>query len=114
MNAAGIFGFLGFFSVLSGAVSAAEPVTEDMFLDTHVGKCVSYAGPSDGRQCYEAGGATTYEDQRYGADTGTWVYRDGEICVTWEKEATEDCNAYTREADGTFSAATGYTWQIDD
>ena len=106
-------GFAGMLLIGSSTWASAEPVTEQIFLDTHVGNCVSYTGPSTGQQCYSADGTTTYKDQRYGTDSGTWEYRDGKLCVKWSKEATESCNAYNLEADGSFSAATGYKWQVD-
>ncbi len=92
---------------------SAEPVTEQIFLDTHVGNCVTDTGPSDGQQCYAADGTTTYTDKRYGTDQGTWEFRDGQVCVKWSKEAAESCNAYVREGTESFSAATGYKWTVD-
>ncbi|MEQ9260718.1 MAG: hypothetical protein RIG84_16650 [Roseovarius sp.] len=113
MKAIGTVGAAGALAFLAGQAVAGEPVTEAMFLDTHVGNCVAYAGPSSGRQCYAADGTTTYEDQSYGTDSGTWEYRDGQVCVKWSREVAESCNAYLREPDGTFSAATGYAWAVE-
>lgn len=90
----------------------ASPLTEDMFVETHVGKCISYSGPTIGTQCYNADGTVSYEDETYGADNGTWAYRDGKICVKWSKEASENCQAYKQEEDGSFTDAAGYGWSL--
>ncbi|MEM7121808.1 MAG: hypothetical protein AAF563_11060 [Pseudomonadota bacterium] len=105
-------GIAGLLFFASSSLAFAEPMTEQVFLDTHVGNCVAYTGPSTGEQCYTADGKTTYTDQTYGNDSGTWEYRDGEVCVRWSKEAGEACEAYVMEADGSFSATSGYTWQV--
>lgn len=102
------------FLCFSSTLALAEPVTEQMFLDTHVGNCVTYTGPSDGQQCYAADGTTTYDDKSYGIDQGTWEFRNGQVCVKWSRETAESCNAYVREGTGSFSAATGYKWTVDD
>lgn len=98
--------------LLSTTAAFAGPVSEEGFVETHVGKCISYSGPTTGTQCYNADGSTSYDDKRYGTDTGTWEYRDGKICVKWSKEASENCQVYTQESDGSFKDAGGYSWSL--
>ncbi|MEO0328139.1 MAG: hypothetical protein AAF217_06015 [Pseudomonadota bacterium] len=106
-----------FYLLVIGAFVAANsalagPVSEDAFVETHVGKCISYSGPTAGTQCYNADGTTNYDDKRYGTDTGTWEYRDGKVCVKWSKETSENCQVYTEEPDGSFKDAGGYSWSL--
>ncbi len=96
----------------SATFASAGIVTEQMFIDTHVGNCAAYTGPSTGTQCYEADGTTTYSDESYGSDNGTWEMRGDEVCVKWSRETATACNVYIKQADGSFSAATGYKWTI--
>jgi len=100
------------FATLGNPALAGE-LSEQAFQDSHVGKCLTYWGPTKGTQCFSADGTTSYDDEEYGTDQGTWRYRRGEICVTWSKEGDEICQTYTRNSDGTFSDESDYVWRVD-
>lgn len=93
-------------SALAAGMSEAE------FKSTHVGKCVTYQGPSNGVQCYNADGSATYEDASYGKDSGTWTFSNGQFCVKWSKESGTACTVYESNGGGQFSGG-GYTWTVN-
>ncbi|MFY9209496.1 MAG: hypothetical protein WAO69_00025 [Aestuariivita sp.] len=86
-------------------------VTEQMFQDTHVGSCIVYTGPSEGRQCYGADGTTTYDDVEYGQDTGTYTFIGNRMCVTYTESPEESCAPWAR--DGDVYTDGEYSWTIE-
>lgn len=105
---------LAFCAFGSMASAASEEVTEQMFLETHVGKCINYTGGSVGRQCYRADGTTDYDDKTYGKDTGKWKWEDGKNCVAYSASPNSwTCTAWVVK-DGVYSYANGdYSWTIE-
>lgn len=97
--------------LLSTAVSA-EVLTGEKFLETHVGKCISYEGESVGIQCFHVDGAVSYDDESYGKDTGTWSVQGDTICVEWSADPGVSCEQYNDHGDGIYSEG-GYTWTIN-
>lgn len=89
----------------------AQPLTNDEFQATHVGKCVAYTGASNGTQCYNADGTASYDDTSYGTDKGTWTFSDGQFCVKWSKEAGTACSTYSHDGNGGYTSG-DYTWKI--
>lgn len=94
------------------APMAIAGMSEAEFNSTHVGKCVTYSGESNGTQCYNANGTASYDDASWGKDTGTWQFTNGQFCVKWSKEAGTTCTTYTSNGNGTFSGG-GYTWTVN-
>ncbi len=97
---------------LSASAAIAAGMSAKEFKDTHVGKCVTYKGPSNGTQCYNANGTSTYNDASYGKDTGSWEFRNGQFCVTWSKEGSMACTTYNSDGNGQYSGG-GYTWTVN-
>jgi hypothetical protein len=103
------------FAIIFGASAGfAAPLTEQEFIDSHAGRCVTYSGPTDGTQCYDADGATRYDDESYGTDTGTWAFANGRVCSSWSKESGAACDAVSVNDDGSFSGSSGYSWRINE
>ncbi|MBM3615633.1 MAG: hypothetical protein FJX28_09435 [Alphaproteobacteria bacterium] len=103
------------FCVLGGMASAeAEKVTEEIFIATHVGKCINYTGGSEGRQCYRADGTTDYDDKSYGKDNGNWKWENGRYCVAYSAAPDSwTCQDFVVK-DGVYSYANGeYSWTIE-
>jgi len=103
---------LAFGIVLAAGGAQASTLTGQQFIDTHAGKCITYTGPSKGKQCYGADGSTNYNDQSYGKDTGTWSVRGNEICVTWKKDPGLACGPVSAAGGGKYTDGE-YTWTID-
>ncbi len=99
-----------FFVMFAGTASAAELSAQEV-LDTHIGNCMSYSGPTTGTQCYSADGTTTYDDTTYGTGAGVWSMQGNNMCIKYPREPI-DCGPISRAADGTFSDGS-YTWTIN-
>lgn len=91
---------------------AAETLTGEKFVETHVGKCISYTGESVGVQCFHADGSMDYDDESYGKDTGTWSVKGDTICQEWSSEPGVSCVPFMDEGDGVYSEG-GYRWTIN-
>lgn len=91
----------------------AGVLTGDQFVETHAGKCISYAGESKGIQCYHADGTMEYDDESYGKDTGTWSVEGDTICQEWSAEPGVSCVSFNDDGNGTYSEG-AYTWTIND
>jgi hypothetical protein len=99
------------FAALSSAASA-DVLTGDEFIATHVGKCISYQGESNGVQCFHADGTMDYDDESYGKDTGTWSVSGDTICLEWSADPGVSCVPYNDDGDGNYSEG-AYTWTIN-
>ena len=97
---------------MSTTSAFAAGMSDAEFTNTHVGKCVTYKGPSDGVQCYQANGTAIYDDTSYGKDSGTWTFSNGQFCVKWSKESGTACTVYESNGGGQFSGG-GYTWTVN-
>lgn len=98
--------------LLFAAPATAQQLTGQEFIDTHAGKCLTYTGPTDGTQCYNADGTTSYQDEVYGTDTGQWLIRGDDVCVRYTKEPALDCGPVSSVGDGSYTDGS-YTWTID-
>mgnify|MGYP001799923349 CR=1 FL=1 len=96
--------------LLTGTAAAAEMTAQEI-MDTHIGKCMTYAGPTTGTQCYQTDGVTTYQDATYGTGSGQWSFQENELCVKYTGEPI-DCGPITRVSENTYSDGT-YTWTIN-
>lgn len=98
-------------SILAVPATAAT-LTGAQFMETHVGKCISYKGESVGVQCFHADGTMDYDDERYGKDTGKWSVDGDKICQEWSADPGINCSVFKVDSDGVYSEG-GYTWTID-
>ena len=96
--------------VFASSASAAELSAQEI-LDTHIGKCMTYSGPTTGTQCYNADGTTTYDDASYGTGAGNWSLQANSLCVKYPREPI-DCGPISRAADGQYTDGS-YTWLMN-
>ncbi|MCK0096733.1 hypothetical protein MWU60_14220 [Yoonia sp. F2084L] len=101
---------LGF--TLLATPATAQQLTGQQFIDSHAGKCLTYTGPTNGTQCYNADGTTSYDDAIYGTDTGEWSVRGDDICVRYTKEPALDCGPVTSVGGGSYTDGS-YTWTLN-
>lgn len=92
--------------------AVAATLTGAQFMETHVGKCISYKGESVGVQCFHADGTMDYDDKTYGKDTGNWSVDGDKICQEWSAEPGVTCTAFKVDGSGVYSDG-GYTWTIE-
>lgn len=104
--------FVGLHVCVAASMATASGMSDAEFQNTHVGKCVTYSGPSNGTQCYNPDGTATYDDTSYGADSGTWTFANGQFCVKWSQESGTACTTYQNDGGGSFSGG-GYTWTVN-
>ena len=97
--------------LVSTVPALAAELTAQEIMETHIGKCTTYSGPTSGTQCYTADGRTTYDDATYGQGAGDWSLRDNELCVKYPGEPI-DCGPITRVSGNQYSDGT-YTWVIN-
>lgn len=90
----------------------ANTLSANEIVTLHAGQCISYWGPTRGTQCFEANGTTTFNDRRWGRDTGQWEMRGNEMCVKWSSDADFDCGPIWRVDAETFTDGE-YTWRIN-
>lgn len=111
---------LGFFATAcssSPEIGMAESdmtadLTASEVTDLHSGQCITYWGPSNGIQCFDADGNTHYDDESYGMDTGQWEMRGDEMCVYWNNEPGWECGPIWRVDAETYTDG-DYTWRLN-
>lgn len=95
--------------VAMASPAVANQLIGQQFIDTHVGKCLTYTGPTTGTQCYNADGTTAYEDTTYGSDTGIWIIRGDDVCVRYTSEPALDCGPVNSLGNGKYTDGS-YIW----
>jgi len=96
---------------LFSAPAAAGAMTAAEFTASHSGKCIAYDGPTKGTQCYNADGSASYDDKRWGKDTGKWEIRGDEVCVNWAGEPGWISTGVTKTGDNAYTDGE-YTWIV--
>lgn len=104
---------VGALVLLSATAASAETLTGQQIADTHVGKCISYWGESQGTECFKKNGVATYKDKSYGSDKGRWQIHGDKMCVRYSKAEETECTTYKKVGDNVYTSASGdYTWKI--
>lgn len=87
-------------------------LTSAQIVSVHAGKCVTYWGKGNGTQCYRANGNATYNDKKWGKDTGKWRVKGDLLCEKWSDDPKEKCERVRSLGNGKYTSSRGFTWRI--
>jgi hypothetical protein len=95
-------------AVLAAPLSGAELQAE------LVGKPLSWKttdGKTSGKTIYKSDGSAVLRSTKFPGlklDSGNWVVRGNELCVTWKKirAGIEGCYTVTKQSDGSYKTST--------